>query len=316
VKSCKSIVAVRKRRGSEENGKISLQNREGSIPTEQVDGKPVTMNAPCRQNPFLLVSWWDMEKFAAEKFVTICSNISIIAAGQMKDSPMLLEAEHRKVLADSLRKIERSCREIGLKTTALQILSVADRLDNGYWLADSHQISQTLLCLNDAIRAEMSTHLFLRVFPNRAEYFEQEDLFSAIASAKFPSAKRDIKDAGTCYACDRNTAAVMHLMRVLELGLNTLARELKVPFDKRNWENIINDIECAIKKVNGPSFGSDWKTKLEFYSGAAKDFRYFKDAWRNHAMHFHEHYDDSDALTVLNHVGGFMKCLAVGGLAE
>ena len=162
----------------------------------------------------------------------------------------------------------------------------------------------------------MSTHLFMHIFPERQGFYEQEELFGMTVNANFNSAKRDIKAAGSCYAADRNTACVMHLMRVLEVGLNTLAKTLGVSFDRRNWENLINDIDAEIKKINGPARGADWKEKQEFYSSAAKDFRYFKDAWRNHAMHFREHYEGSEAKTILEHVKAFMAQLADEGLKE
>lgn len=274
------------------------------------------MQIPWVENPFRLVSWWEMEKFSAEQYVTICANLAATAAAQAKQNSLLLPPEHKQALADSLKEVEKLCRDIGLKTAALQILSMANRLERGFWKADSHQVSTVFFCLNDAIRAEMSTQLFLRVFPERVDYYDQQEIFGPDVNTNFQSAKRDIKEAGSCYACDRGTAAVMHLMRVLEVGLNALATELKVSFERRNWENVINDIESEIDKINGPSWGPDWKTKLQFYSGAAKDFRYFKDAWRNHAMHYREHYDATEAFSIFGHVKTFMQHLAEGGLKE
>jgi hypothetical protein len=105
-------------------------------------------------------------------------------------------------------------------------------------------------------------------------------------------------------------------MRVLELGMNVLASKLQVDFQRRNWENVLNDIDAAVKKINGPHAGTDWKEQQRFYSEAAKDFRYFKDAWRNHAMHFHEHYEAAEARSILDHVKTFMEHLAANGLRE
>jgi hypothetical protein len=65
------------------------------------------------------------------------------------------------------------------------------------------------------------------------------------------------------------------------------ANLINVVFQRREWENIIKDIESAIKKINGPHAGTDWKDKQHFLAEAAKDFRYFKNAWRNYAMRFH-----------------------------
>jgi len=226
-----------------------------------------------------------------------------------------IPTENRTSLAEQLIDLTGLCESIGLKVSALQVKDAADRL--GSWdQFTAHSLAQLLVGLATAISSEMSTHLFLRVFAERIPYYEQEQLFGAAVSANFQSANRDIKAAGTCYAADRNTACVMHLMRVLEVGLNTLAKTLNVTFDRRNWENVINDIDAEIKKINGPHAGSDWKQKQEFYSGAAKDFRYFKDAWRNHAMHHREHYDASEAKLILEHVKTFMAQLADGGLKE
>jgi hypothetical protein len=254
-----------------------------------------------------------MEKFAAEKYMAICSNLSILAP-QANKLPDVLPDFAKKEICNTLQHVAQECRAIGLKSTALQFEDVIFNVENLGIRGD--QLAQILLCLGSAIRAEMSTHLFMQIFPNRIDYYEQRELFGAAVATNFPSAARDIRSSGSCYACDRNTASVMHGMRVLELGLNTFASTLDVVFEKRNWENIINDIEKEIKQRNGPHAGTDWKQKQKFYSGAAKDFRYFKDAWRNHAMHFREHYDAAEALTILNHVKAFMEHLADGGLKE
>jgi hypothetical protein len=49
---------------------------------------------------------------------------------------------------------------------------------------------------------------------------------------------------------------------------------------------------------------------LTFYSEAAKEFVYFKEAWRNHAMHGRASYDENDARKVMTHVREFMTVLS------
>jgi hypothetical protein len=255
-----------------------------------------------------------MDKFAAEKYMTICQNLSLMAA-QSHDISIDWDDEGKRATSKAIKRIQKECDDIGLKTASRQIQEVLANIRVGA-ITTPRQLSQILLNMSSAIRAEISTHFFMQISPKRVDFYEQEELFGPEVDLNFPSAKRDIKSAGSCYACDRNTACVMHLMRVLEVGLNTLAATLKVPFDRRNWENIINDIDVEIKKINGPHAGADWKNKQQFYAGAAKDFRHFKDAWRNHAMHYREHYDATEALTTLNHVKEFMTHLADGHLSE
>ena len=62
-----------------------------------------------------------------------------------------------------------------------------------------------------------------RVSAERSDFYLAHSLFGGKVDSAFPSAHHDIGEAGTCYATDRNTACVMHLMRVLELGLSAFA---------------------------------------------------------------------------------------------
>jgi hypothetical protein len=126
---------------------------------------------------------------------------------------------------------------------------------------------------------------------------------------------RDMTIAGNCHACGFNDACVFHLMRVLEKGLAALAAVFSESFTYENWHNIIERIESKIRKID-PNFGPDWKVKQQFYSEAACEFMFFKDAWRNHVMHGREEYDDERTENIYSHIGAFMKHLAVGGLRE
>ena len=278
-----------------------------------------TFVPPWIDNPYALVNWWDMEKFSAEKFVNVGSGLTSVAylSARTPSSARLLRA-----LKTQIEGLQLECQELGLRVSALQCETVADSFgkfsddDESADLVKPLQISQSLTSLQNVISNEMQTHLFLHILSSKQDYYEQDRLFGEGFYAAFPSAAEDVKESGSCYAADRNTACVMHLMRVLEVGLNVLAAKLGVSFDRRNWENVINDCESEIKKITGPSWGADWKQKLEFYSGAAKDFRYFKDAWRNHAMHYRERYDANEARTILEHVKSFMNHLVDGGLKE
>jgi hypothetical protein len=53
-----------------------------------------------------------------------------------------------------------------------------------------------------------------------------------------------------------------------------------------------------------------------FLSDIAKEFRYIKNAWRNHAMHAHTKYTMAEARSIFQHVGGLMKALYKASLVE
>ena len=62
--------------------------------------------------------------------------------------------------------------------------------------------------------------------PRNVPYYETRPLFGPDVFNNFSSANDDIDEAGKCLALGRGTACVMHLMRVLEVGLAALASAL------------------------------------------------------------------------------------------
>jgi len=97
-------------------------------------------------------------------------------------------------------------------------------------------------------------------------------------------------------------------MMVLERGMLALAKKLDVrKAGARAWEGIIDDIEGEIEKKQKNLKAKKPSDFLTFLSEAAKEFRYFKDAWRNHTAHGRANYDENDARKVLTHVRDFME---------
>lgn len=110
---------------------------------------------------------------------------------------------------------------------------------------------------------------------------------------------------------------IFHAMRVVEHGLRALARRLKVALPKKRhidleeWGKLISHIEGKIENIDNTRKRTPQREKdLEFYHGAASQFRHFKNAWRNHVMHGRASYDHEEAEKVLRHVHEFMDHIA------
>jgi hypothetical protein len=103
------------------------------------------------------------------------------------------------------------------------------------------------------------------------------------------------------------------MMRVFELGLHALAKRLSIPEpDLQQWNTLIDRIQKAIKDQQGEGRG----LTLQFYSEAATNFQYLKDAWRNHAVHPRQTYDELQAETIWHHVSAFMRVLTANELTD
>jgi hypothetical protein len=173
--------------------------------------------------------------------------------------------------------------------------------------------------LREAVHGELYKRKALILSEDENKYFNREHPFGQVVYDNFESARKDIREACNCYALDRPTACVFHLTRVLEAGLKALATYIGAPFtdiNAENWETIINGIEGEIKRLRQNPWSSQKASDLEFYSGAAKQFRYFKEHWRNPIDHFRSSYDKPQALSALTHVQEFMRHIADRGLRE
>lgn len=142
---------------------------------------------------------------------------------------------------------------------------------------------------------------------NSARYLtEGQYPFGQDVADNFSSAEYDISEASKCMAFERWTACVMHLMRVLEVGLGSLAKSFDLD-PNENWNTLLNQIEAKLKEVGKKTHGAD---EEQFAAEAATHFRSIKNAWRNHAMHARETYDEERAVAIYDSVRSFMRHLS------
>jgi hypothetical protein len=236
--------------------------------------------------------------------------------------PDQVDPDDRKLLGMFAQFAERDCSALGLTAPALLARELRWRL------LENHKCTYE----RAAAEADAITHLMAMAFheqhfayvpSDRAQYFEEDNLFKLPRKHPFPSVRDDIKAAGNCLALDLNTAAVYHLMRVAEIGLRALAKHLKVsiknkktgksmPLEWEEWQAVLTAIETAIE-TKYPQSGAAKKTKAtnrEFYRGLLQELQGFKDVYRNHVMHVRKDYTYPVAAEALVHVGAFMRRLS------
>jgi hypothetical protein len=131
---------------------------------------------------------------------------------------------------------------------------------------------------------DLRKRFFFRVPDNKQDYFQKDDLFGPEVNSAFSSCADEIQCAGSCFALELWDASVFHLMKTLERALRTLAAKFSVPFEHSTWHTVIEQIEKKVRSMDS-SFGPDWKDKQKFYSEAASQFMFLKEACRNYVMH-------------------------------
>ncbi|MBZ5606870.1 MAG: hypothetical protein LAP38_01320 [Acidobacteriia bacterium] len=284
-------------------------------PLQAVQDAPSVCLSPWLENPYRLVSLWDLMKHAKiENIVATLRNIWI-SAGMVS---LLGRDETRgraalDVAEINLKQLDNLCRDLDLPMTRLHITDVVSAIQitrDGYKpsMLDVTERGCMVLCNN--LEKEMSLKLYFTLPHDKATIYETTDFGAAVADA-FRSAAYDISEACKCYALARNTACVFHLMRVMETGLGALAKQFNELYDHTNWETIISRVEKLLKEYDKmPNRPENWKDDREFYSQCVSHFRVVKDAWRNYTAHARGKYDEQEALDMLGNVRGFMQKLA------
>lgn len=134
---------------------------------------------------------------------------------------------------------------------------------------------------------------FYYVRREKLHYFSDKQQFGETVEYRIPTAISDIEEAGKCLALDRGTAAVFHLMRVMEASLKELAKLLDIPYAP-SWESYIKQINDKITAKHN-SKSPKWKKSEHFFRDVLGDLQSVKMAWRNPTMHIVRHYNMEEA---------------------
>lgn len=270
-----------------------------------------------------IVTLWDiMRRFHAWQLARALSALDQIECDAkdahrqgMRDA--LVPSERiEKYVAPMIAYCRRQCEAVEL-TAAVACIDDPDfRLPLKHGITFD-QLRTQVRVLRNAIGSELCYRRFAYVQTARAKVLDEMAGAWATVWQQFPSAKQDSEEAVYCYALERHTACVFHLMRVAEFGLRALARELKIrlprkkPLEWAQWQDIIKEM---VKKADNIAAtrraGPQKDAALEFYRGAIGQFQGFKDEYRNNVMHTRVSHDEYKAASVLTHVLDFMKKLS------
>jgi hypothetical protein len=100
----------------------------------------------------------------------------------------------------------------------------------------------------------------------------------------------------------------MHLTRVLEVGLKSLAAPLDIRYAP-SWESYLKQIRTKIDAEH-KSKSIDWKRDEPFFRDVSGDLMTIKQAWRNPTMHVVRRYSIEEAELIYKAVRAFMQHLS------
>jgi len=180
-----------------------------------------------------------------------------------------------------------------------------DRLMNDLLLPSStaSQMRNAIIEIKHRFEDELGMIMFYHV--KHATYYEPLGIFGKDVCDKFSNMLQDISEAGKCISFDRPTAAVFHLMRVMEIGVQAFGTKLGIPLaNEMNWQKILDLVnkEIKVRDHRLPETKELAELSALLYS--------VKVAWRNEVMHPKRTYTLNDAMIIFENVRLFLKALA------
>jgi hypothetical protein len=278
-----------------------------------------TMGSAGEFRPGKLWSLWDIminfkfgEAYGALELLNVCCKQALERALnsrlKMKGGLEFASDQLKEEAATVLLNCHSAFSPLGSRNLTSRMLRFREALGRQLTLDD---LESEYRFLRELIQNEIKYHYFYRYSETQAERVNNFDEDWADVISAFSSARDDAFAAVDCVALEHGTAAVFHSMRVLEKGLRALAADVGRTYDRQMWGGIIDEIESEITKFRKTApAGVPKDERLRFLSEAAKEFSYFKNAWRNHVSHGGDPYDADQAMAVVNHVKSFMSILS------
>lgn len=269
-----------------------------------------------------LASLWSMMKYEAQQLLGAMSYVGGIVAewrlfGQVMQlgnvAPPNIPIEHKArflamiaTLRDSAIRMDmHAAAHAGRQAYDFYFEELASPLppsahDLSRWIPPADRLLHSYV-------AEAEARQFYVMEGKHVQFFADADqLFGPEVVDAFPTIATDVAEAGKCRALGRWTACVMHIMRVLEVGLQHLASRQGVEHSG-NWNKTLNEIEAKLRTVQKSVAGAEAERRA---AEAGTHLRFVKNAHRNHAMHSLERYDEERAIEIFDSARSFMRHLA------
>jgi hypothetical protein len=272
-----------------------------------------------KQSPCVLTLWEIVNTLNAIKFSETWKSLQSIKLAvdeaAKNDPANLLTEGYFSAIENLTKELREICEGLALGRAFDAMVNLDCRLFDGLpWL--SRDASMLLWDVDEKTRGELHSMIFVQIPPDKAQFFEQDALFGpAVQNAASMELNAEIRAAGNCLAADLNTAAVFHLMRVVEHGARSLAARLDVALSKKQisqseWQTLIQAMEVRISRSQRHKKPIPLKPgELKLFRGAIMDIKSFKDLWRNDVMHTRGNYKFHDAKNVKEYVEHFMRGL-------
>jgi hypothetical protein len=257
------------------------------------------MNTPWMERPYSLVSWWDMAQFKGEDLQTtirvlerIAYNCATRNAGKTKWSvgrigdPHTLKPRECEEIEKQLAFVERALRSSGLPTASRHAFEIRNQAGN--WKIES-VASQTVISkmdeLQNSIRREMESHVFLFVAQEREKWYKDPRNGWEQAISRFSNTVEEIEECSRCFALERYGAAVFHAMLIAEIGAIEIGKLVQINDPKTGWPATIREMTRIVRKSKWDELSPLEQQHRAFLEQLLSSMESMQSGWRHKISH-------------------------------
>ena len=232
-----------------------------------------------------------------------------------------LEDDTLRMLTDDLEAVRDFAFQVGARASVGRCDHLKKELERVRTF-DADRVMRACLAISEDLVYECKGMKLLMIRPESEKYYESgpsatfgQDVLTAFPSQAFAD---DLGEASKCYAMNRGTACVFHLMRAMETGVRAWAAKLLIPPTVLNpsgtnlRDQMWGDLEREISKVVElmPTTTPSEKESKAAQKSVLVSLAHVRDVWRNTTMHPQEKYTPEEAEEVLNATRAFLRSLA------
>jgi hypothetical protein len=143
------------------------------------------------------------------------------------------------------------------------------------------------------------------------------EVFDPAIVAAFPEARGDLAEAANCLLFALHSAAIFHLMRVVEVGVVRMARLAGIEDPKASWGAVLKRVEGYVLRTKYEELPPDARRHIAFLRDILPRMQAIQHAWRNPLSHVESdltvprgRVSEETAWEIMNAVNIFMRLLA------
>jgi hypothetical protein len=267
-----------------------------------------------KENSYRLMSLWDMIAFRPT-IVTFWLKISSTA-------PWLIgiTEEGWDLFRAKLNELRDESERYDFRSVPPQVAKILVQIGaTGIPEIPTTMLHSLFMELGNRLREDMETPLLFLVPVSLKTYYASPCKGWEAVVDKYPSPQLidDISEAGKCFATDRLTGCVFHLMRIVETAVLELYWLTGLPADeKAHFGSVVSKLEKLTQKTEFKDLPAFTKPHIGFLRDILPFLHAVKDAWRNRVSHVDgrilptEGYKPEDVLELYMATRGLMKTMA------